>query len=695
MCAAVTSARATLEAAGHMRGCKLAAPAGGTAALPSRTCLPLGFLVDETWARLLQGLLPKAAGALRAAAVWARNAVDEASLLLLARRFRAAALPRIRPPLASLALWRARPGASHTELAAVAALAAEWGLVEFLLEVLAANLGGVAEVLLLADNQGVTALHAAASAGQAAVCRALCSAAARSVAGAGGTTEQARGPRSELEEPWRGVVDALMRRTAKGRTVLHCAAARGDPPTLRALLDAVPHKPLQDLLAQPDRRQRPCALLACLEGRAEAARLLVGMQESFASGAAREAGAALLAHACETGSASLARALLEKEADPNLPRGSDGVSPLAAAVVGSSLQVLEVLVRHPRLDPALAERRGGRGALHLACQLGHTSVVSFLVSHRADAAAMAPGGRTPLYVAAEHGCLGAVKALLHSGQLAPADVLRENSRHATPLSVAQRRAHRLVVDELMGFIGQSLARQPSWCASPSRSSSRGPGQRGSAREGPAPAEAPTLPRQQGPGRSPSPVPAQGVRSALHTGVAQPLALAWPNPGPAARRAGAAQSLAVAWPDPGLAAAGQDLHARLPSPGSARGPRRPQERSLSARRIPPSPVVQGAGAAGTGQGQRAASQEHCASARARLADAVAVARSSAGAGSGGGHAAAPAAEAPRPLEPKTPPPRRSAPALGCQPSAPEPHQPRTPPPRAQGQAPAWGHRAHLR
>lgn len=261
---------------------------------------------------------------------------------------------------------------------------------------------------------------------------------------------------------------ALARRTARGRTVLHCAAAQGDLATVRALLDAAPREALQELLVAPDRKQRPCALLACQEGRKAAARALVAAQGSFA-GAAREAGAMLLVHACECDSTSLARALLAKRADPNQGRPTDGATPVIAATGHGSLQVLVFLLEQPGLNTACAEPGSGRTALHLACQLGHSRIVEVLLAHGANAKASAPGGRTPLYVAAEHGCLSCVEVLLRDGGLDAADISRANARYATPLSVAQRRGHSAVADTLQASLDSAKScRGPrlAWASSP-------------------------------------------------------------------------------------------------------------------------------------------------------------------------------------------------------------------------------------
>jgi len=405
----------------------------------------LAVLGGESFLQFVDCCSWASACAVRAAAVSTCRSVDASAQLLLVSRLLLTSAPAgFSPPLALATCWRARPDASIADLTVVALLAAERGFLEYL-RALAARMEKGA-VLELSDAFGMTPLHVAASAGRADVCSLLCRVA------------------SEAHDPpgWQGVVAALSRRTAKKRTVLHCAAAGGDCATLEALLDGVPSDAMQDLLSAPDRRQRPCALIALHEGLPAAALRLVQFH-SFATPVVdaapatgstailQDAGAALLVHASEADDASLARLLLRRGADPNAARSSDKVTPLGAAAANGSVRVLQHLLDHGRLIVDLVEEGGGRTALHLACSLGQAAVAELLLASGANARLEAPGGRTPLYLAAERGSLECVEVLLRAGVSAE-DAVHMTARSLTPISVAQRRGNLSVADHLLGIV---------------------------------------------------------------------------------------------------------------------------------------------------------------------------------------------------------------------------------------------------
>jgi len=110
----------------------------------------------------------------------------------------------IPPALALATCWRARCEAPTSDIVTVALLAAERGFVEYLHK-LAGRLGG-GNILELCDAHGMTILHTAAAAGNAAVCDMLCKLAAQ----------------SHVPSGWLGIVAALSRRTMKKRSVLRC-----------------------------------------------------------------------------------------------------------------------------------------------------------------------------------------------------------------------------------------------------------------------------------------------------------------------------------------------------------------------------------------------------------------------------------------------------------------------------------------
>lgn len=90
--------------------------------------------------------------------------------------------------------------------------------------------------------------------------------------------------------------------------------------------------------------------------------------------------------------------------------------------------------------------------------------------------ALAPGCRSPLYIAAEHGSVGCVEALLRLGRLGVADCFQASSRLTTPLSVARRRGHTAVAELLHEFVdlaGGAVSSQHAAPAALRRSSSLG------------------------------------------------------------------------------------------------------------------------------------------------------------------------------------------------------------------------------
>jgi len=75
-----------------------------------------------------------------------------------------------------------------------------------------------------------------------------------------------------------------------------------------------------------------------------------------------------------------------------------------------------------------------------------------LLARGANPRLLAPGSRSSLYVAAEHGSLRCVEALLRSGDLGVSDVFQASTRLTTPLSVARRRGHVAVAELLHTFV---------------------------------------------------------------------------------------------------------------------------------------------------------------------------------------------------------------------------------------------------
>lgn len=410
------------------------------------------LLPGEPWVLLLSGLNPAETSVLRSTAVSSNRSVSDASLLLLARRFHLSVIPsRPRQSLkvseVLVAAWRARvqdTDASRGDLSFAANFAAEHGFWEFFLVSQKEKKDEVSSLCELIDEStGVTPLHAAAAAGQVQTCEVLL----------------------ELikQLDTNAVWQALGKASLKGRTPLHSAAAKGDLKTVQCLLgfarsvlalDSNAQVIMDCILSALDRRQRSCALLALNEGYETCALTLINAQSSFSAEKGIDtsvAAASLLVASCERNSEAVAVALLKKGADPNSARSSDGALALVVAALHGSLAVLKTLLRHNDVDIDRMDR-SGRTALHLACQLGQRHAVESLLEHRADPRIQAPGGRSALYIAAEHGSTGCVEVLLRSGNLGVADVLTFSSRLMTPFSTAQRRGHVAVVDTLVAFV---------------------------------------------------------------------------------------------------------------------------------------------------------------------------------------------------------------------------------------------------
>ncbi len=236
--------------------------------------------------------------------------------------------------------------------------------------------------------------------------------------------------------------DALSgtQRTA-GWTPLHFAAARGQAPEVRRLLDG---------RAAADARSaegRTPLYEAAKRGRLESVRLLV---ERGASIAAQEktAGFTPLHVAAEYKHVEVVHYLLSRGADVNA-RNSRGQTPLYQAAWQAwhqDAQVAEVLyARGAVID---ARDTDGFTPLHLAAHAGHAPVVEFLVASGADPDARTARGSTPLFRAAEQGHADVVAFLLdHAkdrtsgpGGLTPLTVAQQNGDARTLALLRTRQA---------------------------------------------------------------------------------------------------------------------------------------------------------------------------------------------------------------------------------------------------------------
>uniref|UniRef100_A0AAV2IYV2 Protein kinase domain-containing protein n=1 Tax=Knipowitschia caucasica TaxID=637954 RepID=A0AAV2IYV2_KNICA len=113
-------------------------------------------------------------------------------------------------------------------------------------------------------------------------------------------------------------------------------------------------------------------------------------------------------------------------------RGEKGWTPLHLACHQSDPLVVTKLLA-AGADPNVAEESEGWTPLHVACTSVSFPCVLHLISHDADVNMLSHGRVSPLHLAAKHGCVSIVKALLLNG----ADTSALDSSGASALSVAQ------------------------------------------------------------------------------------------------------------------------------------------------------------------------------------------------------------------------------------------------------------------
>ncbi|XP_070762509.1 ankyrin repeat and protein kinase domain-containing protein 1 isoform X2 [Enoplosus armatus] len=114
-------------------------------------------------------------------------------------------------------------------------------------------------------------------------------------------------------------------------------------------------------------------------------------------------------------------------------RGDNGWTPLHLACHQSEPEVVAKLLA-AKADPNVSEDSEGWTPLHAACTSVSFLSVLHLISHHADVNAINSRKATPLHLAAHHGCMPIVKALLLNG----ADRTLLDSSGSTALNVAQR-----------------------------------------------------------------------------------------------------------------------------------------------------------------------------------------------------------------------------------------------------------------
>lgn len=214
-----------------------------------------------------------------------------------------------------------------------------------------------------------------------------------------------------------------------GWTPLHFAAARGQTPEVRRLLDG---------RAAVDARSaegRTPLYEAAKRGRLESVQLLV---ERGASLTAQEntAGFTPLHVASERKHLEVVRYLLSRRAEVNA-RNSWGQTPLYQAAWQAWHQDAEV-AEALYAAGAIVDARDTKGftPLHAAAGAGHLPVVEFLVARRANPDAKTDRGGTPLYLAAYEGHADVVTFLLGHAKDRTSGV-----GGFTPLTIAERNGH--------------------------------------------------------------------------------------------------------------------------------------------------------------------------------------------------------------------------------------------------------------
>lgn len=169
---------------------------------------------------------------------------------------------------------------------------------------------------------------------------------------------------------------------------------------------------------------------------------------------------------CERGDVREVEALLRRL--PSLAfaseesEGGGGVTGLWLAAEGGHTAVVEAILKSLHMDGALVERALGQAhgpdhvtPLYVASQNGHAATVEALCGALRTACGAAAlrevlntakrTGATPLYIAAQQGCLPVLRVLLQN----KADVDRATDKGLTPLMIAAYQGHAACVEALL------------------------------------------------------------------------------------------------------------------------------------------------------------------------------------------------------------------------------------------------------
>jgi len=132
-------------------------------------------------------------------------------------------------------------------------------------------------------------------------------------------------------------------------------------------------------------------------------------------------------------------------------RGSQGQTALLLAIQGDEDEVVKLLLaKGPRRGLGLngADLKG-KTALHLVAEKGKENLVTELLKDAADQTLRDKLGRTPLFLAVQHGHEKVVNALLPSRYHFTMDLDLADEHKRTPLHVAAERGHAAIVKRLL------------------------------------------------------------------------------------------------------------------------------------------------------------------------------------------------------------------------------------------------------
>jgi ankyrin repeat protein len=140
---------------------------------------------------------------------------------------------------------------------------------------------------------------------------------------------------------------------------------------------------------------------ACAVGKFDAASLLI-FQKPESINEFSEDGFTPLGLACYFGHEDLARFLVLKGADVNLPsKNGFNVFPIHSAVAANNFNITKMLLE-AEAYPNVCQK-AGLAPLHTAAQLGNIELIIVLLEHGAEVSLRMEGGKLPADLAAEKG----------------------------------------------------------------------------------------------------------------------------------------------------------------------------------------------------------------------------------------------------------------------------------------------------